>query len=50
MESEISRPAFNLGKIVNKYLILESISYAHNFNEGREYIFETNKLFRKLLV
>ncbi len=43
-------PCYNLGKVVNKYLILEAMSFAFKTIDGTEYLFKTSNMFRKLIA
>ncbi len=44
------QPRFILGKVVNKYLILEAMSFAFDSIYGTEYLFQTSNMFRKLIA
>ncbi len=44
------QPRYNLGKVVNKYLILEAMSFALKPIDATEYLFQTSKMFRKLIA
>ncbi len=44
------QPRYNLGKVVNKYLILEAMSFALKPIDATEYLFQTSNMFRKLIV
>ncbi len=51
METEAKQqPRFILGKVVNKYLILEAISFAFFSIDGTDYLFHTSNMFRKLVA
>jgi hypothetical protein len=43
-------PRYYVGKVVNKYLILEAISFAFTSIDATEYLFQTSKMFRKLIA
>jgi hypothetical protein len=43
-------PRFILGKVVNKYLILEAISFAFDSLDATEYLFYTSNMFKKLIA
>jgi hypothetical protein len=44
------KPRYNLGKVVNKYLILEAVSFAFETIDATEYLFQTSNMFRKLIA
>ncbi len=44
------RPCYNLGKVVNKHLILEAISFAFDSVDATEYLFHSSSMFRKLIA
>ncbi len=46
----IQAPRYNLGKVVNKYLILEAMSFAFNSVDATEYLFHLSHMFRKLIA
>jgi hypothetical protein len=43
-------PAFNLGRIHNKYLILEILAFSYQKEPGSLFLWELSKRYRKLLV
>lgn len=50
MESNLKiSPKYRLGKITNKYLILEILSYLFFRQKGLSYLFQTSLTFRQLL-
>jgi hypothetical protein len=51
METVVKQlPVYKLGKVVNKYLILEAMSFAFDSIDGIEYLFQTSNMFRKLIA
>jgi hypothetical protein len=44
------RPRYNLGKVVNKYLILEAMSFAFDSIDATEYLFHTSHMLRQLIA
>ena len=51
MESTVKQlPCYHLGKVVNKYLILEAMSFAFESLVATEYLFHTSLMFRKLIA
>ena len=47
---ETVHPRYKLGKVVNKHLILEAMSFAFGSVDATEYLFQTSNMFRKLVA
>lgn len=50
MESKVTKPVYQLGKIKSKYLILESMAYAWPLEGLFRLFFESSCSFRKLII
>jgi hypothetical protein len=46
----LTKAKFQLGKTVNKYLILEILFYSFKRQKGLPYLHQTSKRFRQLLL